>query len=438
MSSSKPFYLAFCLICTVLPVRAERPNHNRSNEDSRSTSSLQRMDTGYTKEWGGKRFEDWKRDLRHPDPTYRVAAMLALLNFKQAADAVPDVIARLYEDPDASVRVKAAIFPRMVPHHDTDRTRIIRGLARALHDPQSVVRYDAAITLQSFCPLNFNIKEERDVLQDLVAGLRSASTYEIREACIDTLIQARVDPKTGPDPRVTDALITHANPLNEPATRVRVKAIMALGAQGRPQDPKKLQNVMDILRRPFNFQSKNPSVRIWSHVAIIALEEKVNKKDLNTIAGYLKEREAAIRAEAVTALGALEDKSQDYIGNILDMLKSEEIPTVKAATALALGRMKNTGPNVISALIKLTEDDKPESFPIVWSACQAFVMLGANHAEVMRALDKVLEHKSLQEYQKKWIEKLREELQNSHKKQPVKEAPKVPEKGVAPKQNKGR
>jgi HEAT repeat protein len=440
MSCSKPFCLIFCLLCTHLFARAaERPNDSRANNESGSSGALQRANTGYTKEWGGKSIHQWTKDLRHPDPTYRVAAVLAILNFKQAADALPDVITRLYEDGDASVRVKAAILPRMVPHHETDRIRIIRGLAHAIsHDPQSVVRYEAAVSLQAFCPLNFEVKEERDVLQDLVKGLHSTSTYELREVCIDTLIKARVDPKNGPDKQVTEALIMHANHLNEAATRVRVKAIMALGAQGRPQDPRLWQNVLNVLKMPANFQSRNPSVRIWAHVAVIALEEKVNKKDLDTIAGYLKEREAAVRLEAVTALGALEEKSQDYVGNILDMLKREEIPAVKAAAALALGRMKNTGPSVLGTLIRLTEEDSRESLGVVLSACQAFVLLGANNAEVMRAMDKVLEHKSLENYQKDWVRKMIEELQAPRKKPLVKEAPKAPEKGIAPKQTNRR
>lgn len=428
MSSSKLLCIVVCLLCATLPARAEKPNDSRSNDSS------QRVDNGYTKEWGGKSIHRWKNDLIHSDPTYRVAAMLALLNFKQAADVVPEVVKRLYEDGDASVRIKAAIFMRWIRPHDTDRTRVIRGLAHALRDPQAVVRYEAAHSLQSFCPFNFENKEERDALQDLVACLRSTSTtssYEVREMCIDTLIEARVDPKTGPDLRVTEALIYHADPMHEAATRVRVKAIMALGAQGRPQDPRLLQRVMEILKRTVNFHSKNPSVRIWSHVAVIALEEKVNKNDLGTIAGYLKESEAAVRAEAVMALGALESKAQDYVGKILDMLGQEKIPAVKANAALALGRMQNTGPRVFNALIRLTEEKERENISTVLSACTAFVMLGVNNAEVMRAMDKVLEHESLEKYQKDMVRKMIEELQNP-KKRPVKNAAKNPDQGIAP------
>lgn len=439
--SSKPFCLALCLLCTGQSVGADKPNDNPTKNDSRSSGSLQQTDSGPTKEWGGKSLQDWARDLHHSDPSYRVAALLALPNFKQAADVLPEVVAMMSKDGDAAVRIKAAKLLGWIRPHDTDRTRIIRGLARALHDPQPVVRYDAAASLQSFCPFHFENKEECDALQDLVACLKNTSvtsSYELREVCIDTLMMARVDPKNGPDTRVTEELIVHADRNNEAATRVRVKAIMALGAQGRPRDQNLLQRVLRTLKMQANFQSRNPSVRIWSHVAVINLEEKVNKKDLEAIAAYLKEREAAVRAEAVLALGALEDKAQDYVGNIVEMLEHEKIPAVKANAALALGRIKNTGSRVLSALIKLTEEDDRESIVVVLHACQALVWLGVNTAEVLKAMDKVREHKSLEKHQKDIVSQMIEELQNPRKKQPMKEAPKPPEKGVAPKQNNGR
>lgn len=439
MSSYKPFCLTLCLLCAALPVRAEKPNDNRN--DSSSSATLQRTDNGYTKEWGGKSIHDWIRDLEHSDPTNRVEAMLALPNFKQSADAIPEILKRLARDGDASVRVKAALLPRMIPHHPVHRVRIISGLAHALHhDPQSVVRYEAAVSLQFYCPLNYEEEKERDVLQDLVAGLNQTTTYELREACVVALIKAGVDPKKGPDPKVTDALIARANPLYEAAMRVRVQSIMALGAKGRPQDPKKYNSVMNVLKMPANYNNrKQPAVRIWAHVAVIALtEQKDNKKELDAIAEYLTHKEAAIRREAVSALGALEEKSQAYLDDVLKLLKTERIPAVKAAAAEALGRMKNTGQKVISALIRLTEEDKPESFFTVWSACRAIALLGINSGEAMNAVEKVLEHKSLQEYQRMIIKKGIEEMQNPPKKHLAKEAPKNPEKGAAPRQNKGR
>jgi HEAT repeat protein len=433
MPSSKPFCIVLCLIFTALPARAEKPNDNRTNDSS------QRLDTGYTKEWGGKTFDDWKKDLKYnTDPSYRETALLALTQFKQLPDAMPDVVVRLLEDHDASVRVHAAQVLRL-PHHETDRTRIIKGLAnRISHDPQSIIRYEAAKTLQFYCPLHLDVKEERDALKDLVEGLKSTSTYAIRDIMIMTLILAGVDPKTGPDPQVTEALITHANPQYEFSSMVRLKAIMALGGQGRPQDPKKLQRVLDVLKMPANYNSRShPTVRIWSHVAIIGLVEKVDKKDLDTVASYLKDKDPVAREQAVKALGALEEKSQAYVDDILKMLTTEKVPAVRAEAAIALARLKITGSKVLNAIISMTEEDSRESIPVVWSACQALVMTGVNSPEVMKALDKVVEHKSLEEFQKKAVQRMIEELQNP-KKKAVKNAAKPPEQPVGGKPGTAR
>jgi HEAT repeat protein len=158
---------------------------------------------------------------------------------------------------------------------------------------------------------------------------------------------------------------------------------------------------------------------------------------LDAIAEYLTHDEAAIRTEAVLALGWLQEKSQDYVNDVLKLLKrNDNPPAVKAAAAVALGRMKNTGQKVIAALIRLTEEDNPDSFPTVFSACQALAFLHVNSGEVMNAMYKVLEHKSLAEHQKMIIKRGIEEIENPLKKPLAKDPGKNPDKGNAPKQSK--
>ena len=79
---------------------------------------------------------------------------------------------------------------------------------------------------------------------------------------------------------------------------------MALGAMGRPQNPKKLQQVLAALKSPTNYNSQNKTIRIWSHVSLMALEDKVNDKYLQVVADYLTDRERDIKVQAVTASGA--------------------------------------------------------------------------------------------------------------------------------------
>ncbi|MHB1421702.1 MAG: HEAT repeat domain-containing protein [Gemmataceae bacterium] len=433
MSSCKHLCVALCALIAALPVRAEKPNDN-----SRANDSSQRLETrGVTKEVGGKSLEEWRKDLTHPDPSIRASAIVAIVNFQQASEAVADIVKRL-QDTDADPRVKAALALRMIQVMPTDRLRVVQALGHVIsRDPQSVIRYEAAATLRTrFLPLDFKVKEERDVLQDLVAGLSNTTTYALRDICIDALIYAGVDPKTGPDPRVTDALLLRANLLYESTTQVRLRAIMALGVMGRPQDPKKLADVIRILKLSTNYNSSHPQIRIWSHVAIIALGETANKKELDTIAGYLKNREAAIKVQAVLALGALEEKAEGYVGDICALIKNEKDNSVREAAARSLGNMKTKGEKVLNSLISLTELDDTNSIGVVLNACNALRQIGANDAQSMMALEKVLKHNSLAQYQKDMVQQMIDDIKNPKK--PVKAAPKKPEKVNGRPQQPGR
>jgi hypothetical protein len=212
---------------------------------------------------------------------------------------------------------------------------------------------------------------------------------------------------------------------------VRLKAIMALGAMGRPQSPADYSKVMEVLKSRNNYKSSHPTVRIWSHVAIIALDEKADKKDLDTIAEYLKNREAAVRYQAVTALGALEEKAQAYVANLCDLIKpraGESDPQVLSAIATSLGRMNNKGERVKNALVQMTEYDDQEHVSVVIESCKALATLGISDGD---AIKKALDHRSLNAFQKALLQS---EIENAKKpRKPVKAAnPQKPERGVAP------
>jgi len=231
-----------------------------------------------------------------------------------------------------------------------------------------------------------------------VRGVGDNATWELRESCIMALIVAGVDPKKGPDVRVTDALILRSKAFIEPTVQVRLEAIIALGAMGRPQDPKKLAQVISALKE--NFLSQNKVIKIWAHVSIMALEDKVDKKYLDIIAKYLKDEERDIRIQAVTALGALQSKAQDYLPNILELFRSREDSEVVIATCNALGNMGNRGQRVIRALIVQSEKPGVENVPIVMAACTALAKLGVGDSEAMAALDKALASDDLNKQQK--------------------------------------
>lgn len=439
MSPFKPLSALVCLLCLALSAFAEKPNDNRtSSTDSRGngSSSNGQLTREDTPDIGGKTFKEWRTELLNRDPSVRSAAIVAITQFNQKEQAVSDIIGRLQGDPDASPRVKAAIALRWIRPLPSDRLRVIQALGHAIgHDGQAIIRYEAVVSLRYHCPLKG--KEERAVIQDILASIGSSTTFELRDVCIDGLMAAGVDPATGPDRNVTDALIRRASALEEPTAQVRLKAIMALGVMGRPQDPKTWERVRYVLKSASTASGlHNKTIRLWSHVSLMALEEKVNEKDLKEIAGYLKEHEAALRVQAVTAFGALEDKSKAYLPDLCDMVlgkKPEKDTTVLMALATALGHLKNNGDHVQRALIRMTEYEEKKWQDVVLAACNSMALLRLSSPEAIEAMENAQKHVALEKHQKELIAKYIEIAKSPAEKTPVKDRAKNLDKIPTPK-----
>jgi HEAT repeat protein len=425
MSSSKALLAALCALLLALPLRAENRKDSASSSRNDSPSSPVGDDTvpPIPREVGGKTYEQWKAELSHADPSVRANAVSMIPFFREKAmDSIPQII-NLMSDRDASPRVKAVLAVKVMGIRETDRTRVVKALGQRIStDTQAIVRYEAAKALTRFGP------DGQDVIADLVHGVADSSTWELRSACIEGIIVAGVDPKKGPDTRVIDALLLRTNTFYEPTFKVRLEAIIALGALGRPQDPKKLSQVLGTLKSPANYNSQNKTIRIWSHVSLMALEEKISDKYLQTVADYLKDREGEVRVQAVTALGALQDKAHEYVGAICKMMQYEKEPSVQGAACQALGRMGDRSDRVSRALIRQTEWDDTEHISVVLAACSALAQLRLADGDAMDALKKVLEHKSMNTQMKDMVRQCMKDItkpRDLDKKKPAERAPKA-------------
>lgn len=427
MPSCRSLIAALCLFCLPLLLLAQKPEGARliSKTDSRQNNPS--MDTlpPIPREIGGKTYDQWKADLSHTDPSVRATAITVIVGFRErATDCVSLLVKRTY-DQDASPRAKAVMALGMLPISDGQREHVVKALGdRIGNDSEAVIRYQAAKILPKFG------KEVRAVTLNLIKGLGSSSTWELREACIAAIIAAGVDEKTGPETRVTDALILRTKPgsYGEPSRQVRLEAIIALGALGRPHSPQKLQQVLGALRD--HYRSSDKVIRIWSHVSLMALEDKIEQKDLKMIVEYLGDPDREVRAQAVTALGAMRDKADKHIKDICDMLRREKESMVQTAACNALGHMRNKGDNVLKALIRLTELDDRGKNDVVLAACNALMQIHVTSPDVMTALNKVKEHHALDDQQKYVVQAIIEQIQKPlPDEDKPREQPKV-EKGV--------
>lgn len=400
MSSAKALLVALCVLSLTLPLRAE----NRTDDRPKYPADYEKPPS----EVGGKDYAKWKGELSHPDPGVRAQAIIAMLAFrKQGEDAVPKLATMAQRDPDASPRVKAVIALKMMGIRATDITRVVEALGYCVaHDDQTVIRYEAATALQRFG------SETRRVIPQLLMAMNNRNTYDVRKACIIALRAAGVDAKKGPDPRVTDALIARLNPFAEPSDEVRLQAIMALGGMGRPQDPKKYGDLLRGLRAQNVYNSPHKIIKLWAHVAIMALEEKVDEKYLErTVADYLKSEERDIRMHGLMAMGALGTKANAYAKDVVRLLRDKE-PEVVGAACNALGGIGDKSDRVLKGLIAVTEREgtREHTVPLVKAACAALAQLHVANADVMKALNKVLERKDFTPEDKDEIRKAIEDI----------------------------
>jgi HEAT repeat protein len=453
--SSKPFFLLACLLCLVLAARAEKPkklnctcadcgsctcgcmavvaraekpNDNGPAKDDNRVSDSSRGMINSDTVVGGKTLHEHIKALSDPDPSVRNHALRCIPYYGEAAGvAVPDVVKRL-KDVDASCHVSAIMALKIMYVPPTQRESVVKGLGGTLVDrvnSQQIHKYEAIKALGRFGALK---DQERAAVMDVLPSL-SSPNYEVREAAIDALLVAGPDPKTGPDSRVTDALIFHANGFNEHAISVRWKAIMALGALGRPQNENKLSQVVTVLRSRGNWNSSDKIIRMWSHVSLMALEDKVYEKELEGIAKLLKDPKPNIRVQAATALGALRDKAHAYVGDVCELIEREKDPMLTPTIIFALSRMQNHGNRVMKTLTGVAELDDTNFAEAMVAACSALKELAPNDPQVRQTLEKVAKYKSLQTYQRDMVKKMIEDLKNPPK-PPEKPAAKDPKKAA--------
>ena len=196
---------------------------------------------------------------------------------------------------------------------------------------------------------------------------------------------------------------------------------------GRPQDPGKYTQLIASLKGPYTFKSRDKIVKLWSHVALMALDDKVDENYLTTIVDYMRDRERDVRMNAVGAMARWESKRTEHVREVIARLDDKEVEVV-LSTCLALGRMGDRSQKVLDALIKATEREgtAKDAIPVVLEACKALTQIGVASPQVLAAMQKVLERKDLEQHQKLLVAQLIEQIKKP--KEDIKPKPREPAK----------
>ncbi len=323
-------------------------------------------------EVGGRTLQRWLDDFKHPDASVRAEAIEKVAQFgKDASRAVPHIVERL-QDADSSPRIKAAVALGTIEIRKEDAPKVAQALGqRLLQDPQSAVRYQAAVTLSRMGA------DSRYGLSGLIRGTTDTATWEIRQVCVGTLREAgRESIGGGPGPNGSNVAVPNAaaqralvEALRDSTYEVRLEAVLALGTLARPSDRNLLAAIVKGLNERLN--DRDPTVRVWAHIALMAVDE-VTEKSLQNVTKLLKNKEVKSRVTAARGLGALGPKAKAAVPALIEALHDAE-PEVVASAGWALAQVDELSGPARAALLDLIKDPRPMARA---AAAQAFGAAG--------------------------------------------------------------
>jgi len=336
------------------------PAHSLSAEKAKSEPTQSSSSSEY--KWpdtvAGKTLEQWIKELKHADPSVRENAVRTLPLFgPRASKAIPDIIHMTGSDYDVSLRVNGCIALMTLEIDKKDEAAAVQALVKQLTDnPQAVVRLHAAMALGRF-------KEgAKAAIPGLIAATRDRGSWEIRKAAVGSLARVSKDKNTGPDPRATAALL---DALKDYGAKVRLEAVMALGSMGKPASEMTRLSVMRALQN--ELRDRDPTIAVWCYVGMMALDRMADTY-LAEIIKFLKSKDVATRTHAARALGMvgpevkkqMRNKVNDLVAALVTALKDPEASVAEMA-AWSLGEAAQSfdpGEEATSVLTELTKDKK--------------------------------------------------------------------------------
>jgi HEAT repeat protein len=423
--------LATALVGVLAALASARPipPSSKSNPPSTTPSTSPKEPPTFN----GKTLKQWKAQLIDKDASKRVEAILAVLNFGEAAsECVPLLIART-TDYDASPRVKAVIALRFIhidknDKHDKNdnrdkrdkrgkrdkrdkrkvgeasviRRKVIEALVNRIRfpsalsptsgEPQAIVRFEAIRTLMRFYP-DADLWPSTAIPTLATAATKDMATWEIRQHAMALMWRAAGTSKAGPNKTVVDALLQGIRDAN---FQVRLEAVMGLGGMGHPSDPALLLQIRKALIACINdggTSARSTILHIWAYTALVALadlDDRGREPHLRGISAYLnKKYDPEVRSHAAQALGALGKQAKSQVPVLLGQLGDKQPFAVQGAVG-ALVAIGDKGPPVIAGLKSLLASESPLN---VAAACQALIHFKAGTPDVIDALKPLLASK---------------------------------------------
>lgn len=328
------------------------------------------------KEIGGKKLKEWIKDFDDKDPSVRQLAVRVVMFFGPGArDALPFF---RYKDEDVGIRCDIADnmagIGRMILEKPMDAkakqdfARVMATLAyMGSKDNATSVRLRVAHALGQcvgqYMEMIAKIKDakpdlgpqHREAINAMIRAVQDKQSFEVRKAAAFALGYLGRNPGNSPDEDSFTALYNAA--CTDPCREVRVQAVMALSAIGKPSTGRMdWEKKMLVVRYQ---QDPDRTIQIWSLRLLMYLDENYLKEVyVKRLAGYLSDKDPNVRIHAIKALGTLGRYAKPHIQQMINCLDSKDIE-LKLVTIIALGVIEDVASPAVQKLRDLQKSDNP-------------------------------------------------------------------------------
>jgi HEAT repeat protein len=317
----------------------------------------------------GKTIHEWIKEMFTDDPSRSQRAIQMTLAFGPdlSQKAVPSLLYLIerHKQIDRSVRVNVIIVLGEILAEDNNPDpnhvkKLVPFFNKLLLDDDPLIRYKTAEAIGKLGPAA--VATVPHLMKTLAEEIYS---WEVRQACVQSLGKVAYDEKYGPPKAVLHALYGRLQTTGikaEKAAQVRLAAIQAFTWLGPPKgDATEQKAVYDALALA-GAQDPEPMIRIWSSLALMSIKGEPDSKKVAAIGGFLKHKDIEVRVQAAQALFALGLDAKSEVPHLIDALDDKE-KSVAAWAMIALTRMGRFADTNEPVYKKLQEISKSKDWP---------------------------------------------------------------------------
>jgi len=380
LSRTPAAILLAALVATVLPGRpallGQDPKKEPDKEPSREPTKL--PEPKWPTEIGGKSMDAWIKDVTHPDPAIRQAALRTLPSFGPAVQKPVGklLIARMKStgERDPGVRLTLLSTVGTIGFDNAGEEKealLLLGTAIDTARDGSTTRLHAVQAIAAFGPKAYSTV-------NYVAGTAAAdSAYETRQAIANTLARIGFSETLGPNQK---ALVTLSGTLaRDVSVAVRMEALQSLVLLGPPwaakrppgdKNPPVIDQVgADVVANNMRYRlgvgpgkavaggkEMDRQLEIWCRVVLMRFDEReITPQNLDEIGKHLDpdpKAELGPKLQALQALALFGERAAGQLDNVLKVINDGDPLVVNTAMG-CLGSMGVKAQGALNDLQKL-------------------------------------------------------------------------------------